>query len=212
VKLASGMSSLWLVALAASAAAQMQIRGAGRAGVEGREAGLIRGETTDPCLGQRWRLEEDPAHPAGPWRLVLIEGVGRRAEAREAIELIPERIRAGDPPKAWIAGGDSAAISPGSRIEGRPQATRPLPAPRTGSDIHAGDRIVVEQRTAILEAQFEAVALDSASAGDRLRVRLSSERNSPGSLSGRVIEVVVTGRGRASWATASTQKSPEVQP
>src|SRR5271165_2103008 len=38
---------------------------------------LIRADFLDPGLDRRWQLATDPAHPAGPWRLVLVTSGNR---------------------------------------------------------------------------------------------------------------------------------------
>jgi flagella basal body P-ring formation protein FlgA len=55
--------------------------------------------------------------------------------------------------------------------------------------IHAGDRLLVEERTATVEAHLEAVALGPASEGEPLRVRLL--------LGGKTMEARALGPGRA---------------
>ncbi len=55
--------------------------------------------------------------------------------------------------------------------------------------IHAGDRIVIEERTAVADARFEAIALTSAPKGGRLRARIS--------LGGRIILAQAIDAGEA---------------
>ncbi|MGD0911439.1 MAG: hypothetical protein ABR928_06055 [Terracidiphilus sp.] len=55
--------------------------------------------------------------------------------------------------------------------------------------IHAGDRLVVEEHTRLIDAVLEAVALAPAAQGGALRVRLS--------IGGRVVKAVAIAPGRA---------------
>ena len=65
-------------------------------------------------------------------------------------------------------------------------AARPRPL------IHAGDALIVEEHTAVVDAWLEAVALGSAAAGAECRARLK--------IGGRVVRVVALGTGRAKLA------------
>ncbi len=56
-------------------------------------------------------------------------------------------------------------------------------------EIRAGDRIVVEEQTAVMSMQLEATALTSAESGGELRARLA--------IGGKVIAVRAIGPGRA---------------
>jgi hypothetical protein len=56
--------------------------------------------------------------------------------------------------------------------------------------IHAGDSLIVSERTSVLDADLEATALREAAIGNRLTVRLK--------LGGRTLSVIATGPGRAS--------------
>lgn len=66
---------------------------------------------------------------------------------------------------------------------GFPVAAAPLPI------IHAGDRIIVERHTAIVDARLEAVAMNPAWAGSALNVRLTA--------GGQVLRARATALGRA---------------
>ncbi len=58
--------------------------------------------------------------------------------------------------------------------------------------IHAGDALIVEEHTAIVDAWLEAVALGAAAAGAECRARLK--------IGGRVVRVVALAAGRAELA------------
>ncbi len=57
--------------------------------------------------------------------------------------------------------------------------------------IRSGDRLIVEEKTAVVEARLEAVALGPAAPGSAFRVRLS--------IGGRVARAVALGPGRAAF-------------
>jgi hypothetical protein len=59
--------------------------------------------------------------------------------------------------------------------------------------IRAGDRLVVEENTAVAEARLEAVALGPAAAGAALEVRLR--------MGGKVVRAVALAPGRAAFAS-----------
>lgn len=94
-----------------------------------------------------------------------------------------------------------------------PQAASALQSPV----IRAGELITVLQQTGTLTARLQALALDSASAGHALRVRLtvSSERsygmNSLLSSTGPIITVTAEAPGRAVWPAASERSTVERQ-
>jgi hypothetical protein len=57
--------------------------------------------------------------------------------------------------------------------------------------IHAGDRLIVEENTAVVESRLEAVALGPAVVGSPLDARLK--------VGGKVVRAVALGRGRAAF-------------
>jgi hypothetical protein len=60
--------------------------------------------------------------------------------------------------------------------------------------VHAGEMLFLEQHTAVLDAQLEAIALGQAAFGERLKVRLK--------MNGKVVHAVATGTGRAEMVPA----------
>ncbi len=70
-----------------------------------------------------------------------------------------------------------------SSRQGNPELNTPAPI------IHAGDSVIVEQSTLVMEARLEAIALGPAIAGSTLNLRLV--------LGGRVVRAVATGRNSA---------------
>jgi predicted secreted protein len=73
--------------------------------------------------------------------------------------------------------------NPSSSIQVGPEVSTPAPI------IRVGDRVIVEENTAIVEARLEAVAMGPALAGVPFNVRLS--------IGGRVVRAVATTPGRA---------------
>jgi flagella basal body P-ring formation protein FlgA len=67
--------------------------------------------------------------------------------------------------------------------------------------IRAGDRVTVDQETQVLHARFQAVALESAAVGQRMKVRLGTGTHSAQGLDGTVIAVLATAAGQAQWLT-----------
>lgn len=137
-------------------------------------------EFTDPCLGTHWQLLADPVHPEGPRRLVLLEPVGSRRSGR---------------------GDDVATARLGTvaNVNAPPRGEGDLPNLAPPLAIRAGDRVTVDQETPLLHARLQAVALESAGVGQRMRVRLGAGTIPQSSLSATVIAVLVTGTGQAKW-------------
>ncbi len=113
-------------------------------------------EIDDPATGDRWLLERDAQHGAGPGRMVLLQQeMARPAPAGNFVGLTS-------------SGSDTGASSPLFR---------------------AGDHLIVEEHTRVLDAVFEAIALSPAREGETFRVRLSAGR--------RVVKAVAVAPGRA---------------
>ncbi len=72
--------------------------------------------------------------------------------------------------------------------------------------IRPGDRVLVHQTSPVMDAQFQAVALESARAGDVFRVQLRAVRNLESTaasiLTGPVLQVRATGPGLAQLQAA----------
>jgi hypothetical protein len=69
------------------------------------------------------------------------------------------------------------------------EAANPAPPPRPQPVIRSGDRLVVEEHTAIVDAELQARALNSAALGSVFHVRLA--------IGGKVLRAVALGPGRA---------------
>lgn len=68
-------------------------------------------------------------------------------------------------PARWMRDAADGQMGAGSRVDPG--------AGKQSTVIHAGDRIVLEERTRVLEARFEATALTGAKSNEPLRVRLT---------------------------------------
>jgi len=136
--------------------------------------GTTRPDIVDPCLGFRWRLIVDPSYPSRPGRLVRLDQNNRDDRSRG--------LSAHD-----LSLRETAA------------ATSVLPLV-----IRAGARVVVDQETGAVRARLNAVALESAALGHRLRVRLvlgpGMGRNAEATSPGPVISVSATAAGVVSWS------------
>lgn len=112
-----------------------------------------------------------------------------------------EVIREIDDPRngdRWILTRDSShPAGPGRLVllasvailTGQPAPEEEAPAPIPAPVIHAGDRVIVEEHTAVVEARLEGVAMGPAPAGSAVNVRLS--------IGGRVLHAEAIGPGRA---------------
>ena len=120
-------------------------------------------EIDDPHTGGRWLLMRDSGHPGGPGRMVLATGPGSQALSK-------------------VRGETRIGIQNG--LEPLLAASAPVQPV-----IRAGDRLTVEENTAVVEARLEAVALNPAAIGSGLNVRLA--------IGGRVVRVVAVSAGRA---------------
>jgi hypothetical protein len=177
--LASAAACFAQAALRPASLVSSSVSGPSRTSLAG--LGPIRSDIFDPCLGKRWELAVDPLHPAGPWRMVLVDSGPEPS--------VPANV---------VRAASSALPDPSSPG---------FPAPA----IRAGDRVTVEQRTAWLQARFTAVALESAGVGASFRVRLTSARNAPGPNSGPVLKVRATASGRALWDSTGSPVSPATE-
>jgi hypothetical protein len=134
-----------------------------------QDGGEVVREIDDPHNGARWLLMRDSSHPGGPGRMV--PGGEPRGKALN-------HVRKG-------AGTVTAQYQPGSA------PVQPV--------IRAGDRLIVEENTAVAQAWLEAVALGPAAVGSPLDARLA--------IGGRVVRVVALAAGRAALP-AETEARP----
>lgn len=137
-------------------------------------------EFKDPCLGTHWQLRSDPMHPEGPRRLILLDPSGTRSREPQN-HAVSSQLKPSEAGQELLEGGDDV-----------PNLAPPLA-------IRTGDRVTVDQQTPLLHARLQAVALESAGVGQRVRVRLGAGAISQSSLSATVIAVLVTGAGQAKW-------------
>jgi hypothetical protein len=95
--------------------------------------------------------------------------------------LMRDPVHPAGPGRLVLAGGMRIAVPQ----PGAPAVEPPRPV------IHAGDRLIVEENTAVVEARLEAVALGPAGIGSPLDVRLK--------IGGKVVRAVALGPGRAAF-------------
>jgi hypothetical protein len=89
----------------------------------------------------------------------------------------------GGPGRLVLATAHRDASGVSGRLAGQAHQVQAIPV------IHAGDRLIVEEHTAVVDAVLEARALNPATAGAPLSVRLT--------IGGGVVRVVALGPGRA---------------
>jgi hypothetical protein len=120
-------------------------------------------EIDDGATGDRWLLVRDATDPGGPGRMVLVasanEGSGGGAGSQTA---------------------QSSAMKAANAAAARPAIHRV---------IHAGDALVVEEHSAVVDARLEATALASAVIGMEFAARLK--------IGGKVVRVTALAPGRA---------------
>jgi hypothetical protein len=119
-------------------------------------------EIRDPDSGACWLLIRDGAHPGGPGRLVLAEK-----------------------PPLLESRNQGAENRPPLRPAAESSYATPVPV------LHAGERLIVEEHTPVVEAHLEAVALGPAAIGEEFDVRLR--------VGGKVVRAVALGPGRAEF-------------
>lgn len=147
----------------------------------------------DPHNGDRWLLLHNSTYPGGPGRLVLAEG----------------RVRTGTRGSVETASSGQQAGAPGQPIQGQPMRAQQIAAQQIPEKpvevIRPGDRLVVEEESAVVSARLEAIALAKAEAGAPLQARLV--------LGGKVVRVMALGPGRAALTAQQGNGSPaEVRP
>jgi len=160
-------------------------------------------EFLDPCLGSRWQLLTNPSHPEWPGRLVLLEASRVRASDGRSTASADERTR--KPIELAASNGwsnrpsDRTSNPSPNRWPGETQIDPPSPAPALPPVIRAGETVTVNQQTPLLRAHFQAVALESATIGQRMHVRLGDGTHSARALDGTVIAVIATAVGQTQW-------------
>lgn len=84
-------------------------------------------------------------------------------------------------------GGPGRMVAAGSGVHGVPWSLRA--ASRARPVVCSGDAVQVEEHSTVMDMSLQAVALNSARAGERLQARLR--------IGGRVVTAIVLGPGRA---------------
>jgi hypothetical protein len=99
--------------------------------------------------------------------------------------------------------GRLVLVNPNNTLPGQPaRSAKNQPSPAHSSPapiIHAGDRVTVDQQTEVLHAHFQAVALEPALPGQRMKVRLSVGDHSARGLDATILTVLATTPGQARW-------------
>jgi hypothetical protein len=128
----------------------------------GQAPGRVMREIIDGATGDRWLLVRDAAHSGGPGRMV--------------------RVARGDEDSRRESKNEPA--QPGTQ-----SAAHAAPGPVTAPAIRAGDAVMVEEHSPVVDARLEATALGSAEAGAELEARLK--------MGGKTVRVKALGPGRA---------------
>jgi hypothetical protein len=102
---------------------------------------------------------------------------------RERWLLMRDELHPGGPGRLAPVDRDGSGDAPA-------QATKPVSETRFHPVIHAGDRLIVEEHTPVVDAMLEARALGSATVGSALNARLL--------IGGKVVRVVALAPGHAS--------------
>jgi len=160
-----------VLALATAPAGFGQVAGVPVAPVSTTASASTVREIDDLNTGGRWLLVRDGAHPGGPGHLVLVGTLEFGKPRTGSSQSLARQKEIGMPL-------DSKTM--------QQQATVPLPVVRTG------DRLIVEEHSAVVDARLEAVALGPAAAGASLNVRLE--------IGGKVLRAVALEPGRAALA------------
>jgi hypothetical protein len=132
-------------------------------------------EIDDPRNGDRWLLVGDARHPAGPGLLLRV--TDSRGESAHLVAAGQTGPVAQPTANARTASGPESGPEPGLENQA------PVPI------VRVGDRVIVEEHTAMIEARLEAVAMGPALPDSPFNARLS--------IGGRVVRVVAKAPGRA---------------
>lgn len=139
------------------------------------------------------------ANRIGILLLVFVIAFAISASAQVTITAANVPVRELDDPNSgarWLlyasrnGGPGRLVLVTNSQPRGNATAAPILPPPI----IRAGDRIVLEEHTAVVDARLEAIALGPAAAGGTLRVRLA--------IGGRIVSAVAFAPGRAELTPA----------
>jgi hypothetical protein len=166
VRAATGIG---LGALAASGPAQTPTGDPIPTASRGLSGEVVR-QIADPGRDGTWLLIRNPVHPAGPGRLIWVPRGGQLAGQAQ----LADQARIADQASSPAVPVTEAAL----------EALKPV--------ILAGDRLVVEEETPVVDARLEATALGPAPAGAALNVRLE--------IGGKVMRAIALGPGRARFA------------
>jgi hypothetical protein len=135
-------------------------------------------EIDDPSTGSRWLLVRDSNRPGGPGRLLFVSG------SRAAVPA----------PGRRVSGAQSLLSPPITPALHAPADSVPVPAPTSPLMIHAGDSLVIEENTPVVDAYLAATALGPAARGVVFNARLT--------LGGKLVRVLALAPGRAAFLGA----------
>ncbi len=108
--------------------------------------------------------------------------------------LMRDPNRPGAPGRMVLAQAGTRRLRQVGTEDAAPVVSWPATSVQTIPVIHAGDRLIVEENTPLVEMRLEAVALGQALSGAPLNVRLA--------IGGNVVRAVALGPGRAVFAQA----------
>lgn len=115
----------------------------------------------DPGGHAIWLLSTDPVYPSGPGRLERIP-----------LTSTPHRTLAEESPTPRVDEVNWQITNSGSLASSPSELASVAPAPNLTPVIRAGDRIIIEQHSAILDSTLAAIALGPARLGAQFDARL----------------------------------------
>jgi hypothetical protein len=117
----------------------------------------------DGATGNRWLLVKDPSDRGGPGKMILVANLGE------------------------VARDDDSKCGAGN--EPAEKCRRSVAKPEMIVAIHAGEALVVEEHSPVVDARLQATALESAVVGSRFEARLK--------IGGKVVRAVALAPGKA---------------
>ena len=155
------------------------------------DSAMAQAKSSSPCVrmvedratGVRWRVEAQGGGRPNRW--VRVDG---RTEPACGASGAAQSSRLRVAETTWAATGAAAMRDVGA---GMRKPVAPV--------IQVGERIVLVQSGAAIEARFPAVALAAAAPGRPLLARLEVGNGEFGKRGGRVVEATAVGKGLARW-------------
>jgi hypothetical protein len=134
--------------------------------IRSQAPGPVVREIDDRATGDRWVLVRDVANPGGPGRMLRVAGGD------------------GDSGEKIAGAGLHSSAQSAAHAAAAPPVAPPM--------ICAGDRVMVEEHSAVVDARLEATAMGSAGMGAEFQARLK--------IGGKMVRVIALGPGRAELA------------